>query len=324
MAVDRDDGGDRRGRRDLSFADGTARRCPQLIQEARRAPPSPSLVTRRPRQIQAPARASHGDVQQPPLLGDHVLATADQRFEHRGRKLEAREAGRLRKPALDERGHKDRVELEPLGLMDGHDLQAVGDVRLRWLLVLTREQDKVEVAHERVERVVRRRLAEVGDILREPAHVGGGGISRLLHQLEEEVADVEAPGDLRQPLEQRPLGRGRRAGQGDRVAWVTDHAQHRDHVPDLGQVVEAVATHNHVRDVRLGEPGRDRARDGVGAAEHRDGGRCEAFSDQPRRFRGDGGRLRRSVAASPQLDRWPGLGRAKLLGDAVRVVADQA
>src|SRR5438094_10665667 len=43
VAVDRDDGGDRRGRRDLSFADGTARRCPQLIQEARRAPPSPAL-----------------------------------------------------------------------------------------------------------------------------------------------------------------------------------------------------------------------------------------------------------------------------------------
>ena len=136
--------------------------------------------------------------------------------------------------------------------MDRHDLDRVSGVDGRRLLVFAGEKDQVEVAHVGIERVVGGCLAELGDVFGEPADVGRGVRPRrkiigLFHQLEEEVTHVDLPRHRSDPLEQR-LQRGRRGPrQRDEIARIANHAEHRDHVPDLGKVVESMAADDHVR-----------------------------------------------------------------------------
>ena len=76
-------------------------------------------------EVQALARSRHGHVEKPPLLGDDVLPSPHKGLEHRRRQLESLRAAPLRQPSLHERRHEDRIELESLGLMDGHDRDGV-------------------------------------------------------------------------------------------------------------------------------------------------------------------------------------------------------
>ena len=189
--------------------------------------------------------------------------------------------------------------------MDGHDLDRVPSLGAGRLLVLARKEDEVEVAHERVERSIERCLTELGHVLRESADVGHRlwhlyEIPRLLHQLEEEVAHVDLGGGRSESLEQGLHGAGGRARQGDAVGWIADHAQHRDQVSDLGQVVESMTADDDVRHAFRCQRARDRTRDGVGTAQHRDGRRRRAGADQAGGLPRDRGRLRRGVVGCPQ------------------------
>ena len=107
------------------------------------------------RQVQAPPGAGHGDVQETPFFGDHVLAAAHQRFEHRRWKLETRRPSGLRQPSLDQRWHEHHFKLEAFRLMDGHDLDGVRCLDRRRLRIFSGQQDEVEVSHVRDQRVVR-------------------------------------------------------------------------------------------------------------------------------------------------------------------------
>ena len=106
--------------------------------------------------------------------------------------------------------------------------------------------------HVGVERVVGCGFAELADDLGKPAHVGGRArqptcVTRLLHQLEKQIAHIELIRRARKTLEQRlQCGRGG-SGEGDQVGRIADHAQHRDQIFDLRLVVEAVAAYHHVR-----------------------------------------------------------------------------
>ena len=101
-------------------------------------------------------------------------------------------------------------------------------------------------------------------------------------------------------LEQGLDGAGDGARQGDPVGWIADHAQHRDQVSDLGQVVESMTADDDVRHAFSRQRGRDRTRDGVGAAQHGDGRRLRAGADQADGLPRDRGRLGGGVVGSPQ------------------------
>ena len=141
--------------------------------------------------------------------------------------------------------------------------------------------------HVRGKRMVRIRVAELRDHLRQPADVGrharrlaelhGCGppvqVARAVHQLEEEVAHIHRPRKRAQLVNERlgAFGRPRaHPERGDLVAGIAQHAQHRDDVAALRPVVEPVPTDDHMRQPLGGEGRRDRGRDRVGAAEHRD------------------------------------------------------
>ena len=219
----------------------------------------------RVRQIQLMPRACHGNVEQPPLFGDHVFASAHQRLEHRGRKLETRRAAGLRQPAFDERGDKHHAELEALGLVDGHDLDGLTCLDRRRFLVLTREQDELEVLHVCVERMIGRGFAKLRDHLCKAARVRGCArrlagfepgsqpleIARLLHQLEEQVAHVEVCRGRGKTFDQRwhrrHGGPPADPSQSNQIAANPHHAKDRDQVFDLRPVMKTTPTDHDVR-----------------------------------------------------------------------------
>src|SRR2546430_1152332 len=124
MAIGHDDLGRDVSRHELLLADRAGPGAANLLQKARLTPAPPALVVRRMRQVEAPARASHGHVQKAALLSDHVLLATHERLEHGWRELETRRPPELRKPSLDERGDKYGFELEALRLMDRHHLHS--------------------------------------------------------------------------------------------------------------------------------------------------------------------------------------------------------
>ena len=118
------------------------------------------------------AGARHGDIEKAAFLGDLVLAAAGVTSEL-GRDPETVTSMRLREPAFDQGWHHDTVELEALGLVNGHDLDGVLDLfQGRDLLFGLGEQDQLEVFHELLERVVAAAIAEAVDQLGELGQVG--------------------------------------------------------------------------------------------------------------------------------------------------------
>ena len=291
----------RDGGGDFGALEDARPRLAHLGQEARFPPPATSLVVLGPREVQAQPRSRHRDVEQPPLLGQYILAPPHQRLEHRRRQLEPRRAPVLRQTPLDQRRHEDDVELQAFRLVNRHHLDGVDGVDRRRLLVLARQQDQLEVAEVRVERVVGRRLAEFTDDLAQADHVGSRGISRLLHELVEEIAHVEALRGRCKTFNQRRKANHLRprfsARQRNLVRRVAQDPQSCDEVPHLWPVVETMPADDHVRDAQSDQGARHGLGNRVGAAEHGDGRRRRARPDQPPDLACDGGRLGPSVFA---------------------------
>ena len=181
-------------------------------------------------------------------------------------------------------------------------------------------------------------------------------IPALLHQLEEEVADVEARGQFRKgakksgesgrrhPAPKRiewrhavPIAQlrqcgdrvevarwtGQRSGERNDVSRVAQDSQQRDHILDLRPVVEAVtADHDMWKAARRQGVG-DRARDGVRAAEHGDLWQRHAVHDEALCLRCDGARLGGAVGAEPQLHLGPSPAGPQLFGKALGIVPDE-
>src|SRR5450759_1141218 len=166
-----------RGRRGAAFeralANRTGARGTHLFQEPRLPPAPTTLVVGSAGQVEVALGSSHRYVKQAALLGDHVLSAADERLEDRRRQLKARRPSRLGQPPFNQAWHEHRFELQAFGLMDGHDVDRfVSRLDRRRLLILSRQQDEVQVLHVSRKRAIDRGLTEFGDDLGQTAHIG--------------------------------------------------------------------------------------------------------------------------------------------------------
>ena len=263
------------------------------------------------------ASPRHRDIEEAALLCDLVFATGRLPGQL-GRDPEAVTAVWLRQPAFDHGRDEHGVELEALGLVDGHDLDGGRHLLvLRHLLLGLRKEDQLEVGEEGAERLVSASLPEAVDYFTELGKVGGDlpllelalecrdlEVGGRRHQLEEQLVDAEPAGEAGQAADRGdpgPCGLPVFEGHQRRLAGSASRRQSRKHLQRIqsgrrtrgqaadGELVGRIGEQPQVRDdvEDLGPPveapgSPELVRDAGGTQRENDGASKRVGSDQER------------------------------------------
>ena len=125
-----------------------------------------------PGQVEGPAGAGHGHVEEPPFLLEIVLRSRQDLLEDPVRDRDPFPPLPAGEAVLDEADEKDRPELESLGLVDRQDVDGVlVELRLRRGRVVADLTEQVEVPGEGADGVVVDEVGEPLDLVEKEADV---------------------------------------------------------------------------------------------------------------------------------------------------------